>query len=203
MAQEALPTFKYVADASSCSVPLDDETPCDLCGRVVDPRWGSFVGEPSLDAVCAWCVAKGIPDGAAQRRDGDQGTLRAQLQEKQPQASAKAIQRDVDAKLDELARRTPPVLSWQDWDWPACCGDFTRFLRHAGQREIDALARDRGGGSGEALFRASLVDADQYDPELWHHLPSEPVTVNSNWKVQAYVFECLTCRRLLVQWDCI
>lgn len=197
-------SFKYVADFSECSVEVDDEDrrPCAICGMVTAPRWGSgFSSQRDHGPICGSCVANGLPDWLQLRRDGDPDALRRQLRDLHADWSDDQIEADVRAKDHELRRRTPPVLSWQDWSWPACCGDYCRFLHHAGQVELAEFANDRRIASGIELLRQGLTDHIQPAESVWSFLPSKRVSAESNWGTQAYVFECLTCRRLVIEWD--
>lgn len=193
--------FRYVDDPHACAPLAEPGTPCALCGALGDAYEGyhfsSVDDEPG--PVCFGCLERGLPDGLLMARSGDLAALRAQLGERHADWTAAMIEADVQAKREQLERRTPPILSWQEWSWPACCGDFCRFLRHAGRRELDELAHHRDLPDGRALLAASLVDEPR--PELWDWLPAEPVGVHSNDSPQAYVFECLSCQHLRITWD--
>jgi hypothetical protein len=193
--------FKYVEDYERCAVELDNDTPCAVCGDADELRWRRFSSVKEVGAVCVQCVARGFPDWVHQGRDGDADELRQQLRELHPDWSADQVDTDAKAKNAELARRTPPILSWQDWAWPACCGDYCRFLQHAGQPDITELAKHRRLSDGVELLRQSLVEAKPSAEEVWSFLPPKRVTAASNWGTQAYVFKCLTCKRLRVVWD--
>lgn len=197
-------TFRYVAHPDRCALTVDDETTaCGLCGDAEEITYagGQFFGDDEDRPVCIACVHKGLPGDLRMRRDGDLGALRDQVRQAHPEWTAAQLQADEAEKLRVLVKQTPPITSWQAWFWPACCGDFCRFERHAGQKDLHPLARDRGLADGRALLELALVDEVPPAERVWGLLPAGHVFAGSNDGVQAYVFECRVCARLLVLWD--
>lgn len=195
--------FRYVEDPESCALLVDDAVVCDGCGKTSYEAFkGSlFSSRRVLQAVCLNCLITGLPSDIRMARGGDVDALRAQLRERFPSASAEELDESVAEKVHELERQTPPVISWQEWRWPACCGDFCRFLTHAGKPNLDEFARRRGFADGRTLLMVSLVERLKNDEKLWDSLPAEHVFAESNHSPQAYVFQCLTCAMLRITWD--
>jgi uncharacterized protein CbrC (UPF0167 family) len=195
-------TIKYVDDFDRCSPEHEGDEPCVVCETHDNIAWRGFSTEEENNVACISCVAAGLPDWIQQGRGGQAGELEGQLRGLHPDWSEEEIAADMKAKQHELARRTPPILSWQEWFWPACCGDYCRFLQHCGQRDLDSIARRRGKGTGLELLREGLIDPHLQPPEaVWSFLPADSLSPSSNHGTQAYAFECLTCKRILVEWD--
>lgn len=193
--------FRYMANPSAGSPPAD--APCGLCGTDRDVRVSGFAGARDIDAICLRCIAAGLPDDVAMGRDGDGGALRKQLRALHPDWTDAQLAADAAEKIRELAHRTPTILSWQEWFWPACCGDFCSFLQHAGQADLDGLAAGFGVEDGRALLAAGLIDETlQPASEVWRILPTASQSPESNDSPQAYVFQCRHCRRARIEWDC-
>jgi uncharacterized protein CbrC (UPF0167 family) len=128
-----LPPFPYHPDpVATGSVVAADET-CACCGH--DQGWihtGPVYGADVPDGrVCPYCIAFGT---AAKRygaffNDIEMGRM--------PDEAARRIR-----------ERTPGFATWQDWGWPAHCGDGGVFLGAVGAEELrpypDALDHLRG-----------------------------------------------------------
>ena len=94
----------------------------------------------------------------------------------------------VEQAVDILSR-TPPVPWIQENEWPAHCGDFCRYLGEWDQARLTAAAPD---GNGLAFLWSILPQASRARrdrDELWEELGNEWAAV--------YVFECLTCGKVM------
>jgi uncharacterized protein CbrC (UPF0167 family) len=198
--EEEEPQFRYVDDPTS-TYPEAKE-PCALCGSDLNIRFGGggFRGARDVDAVCLPCIAAGLPDDVYVGRDTD-SSLPDQIRARHPDWTDDQVVADDKAKRRELQRRTPPVLSWQPWEWPACCGDLCRFLQHAGRADLDERAASFGVDDGRALLAAGLVKTGQPADRVWGWLHPDRQSAESDDSPQAYLFRCLHCGRPRIQWD--
>jgi uncharacterized protein CbrC (UPF0167 family) len=96
-----------------------------------------------------------------------------------------------------VEERTPGVETWQDFDWPAHCGDFCRFEREVGQAELTALASD---GDGHRFFREHVYDGHLAGLE-WEHFPPSAPSPEAAYSVGIYLFRCVECERPILLWD--
>jgi len=201
------PRFRYFHDPVTFAPRCHDSCECDICGavkRCFDAA--GYGGDGDYTAFCPECVAKGrLGEVGAYARKADYHGLRAQLKDCNPLLSEEDVDTKARAITRNFERRTPLFPAWQDWPWPAHCGDYCRFQAIAGQGELNALSPKRKGK--EILQRclhpsfAAVTDIDI----LWEELkPGSIVTLNHSldlWDTMAYVFQCLTCEQIIITWD--
>jgi len=162
----------------------------------VPPLPPEALKEKSYTAICFECVAEGrLLEIGASAVEGDFGKLKEQIRSENPNASADEIEEKAREITKQLGGSTPNFPTWQDWSWPAHCGDYCQFIRLAGQDDFNKLAED---GNGKALFRDSIYDsslARNFD-FVWSRLKpgnvSGIINPNDNWSPMAYIFKCLT-----------
>jgi uncharacterized protein len=107
---EPLPQFRYHPHAYEDGSILRRADVCGVCGQARGWLVAGGLHSAKFDGeVCPWCTADGT---AATRFDGHFNELEGGAR---PEAE------------DAVAHRTPPILSWQDWDWPVCCADATVY----------------------------------------------------------------------------
>ena len=176
MTPEPLPTFRYYLDPVADETVEEAPAECAACGRRRGflVTWTAYgVGVPDDAQFCPWCVA----DGNAHRRYG------VTFNEVETGASQEAA--------DEVAQRTPGILTWQDWAWPTHCGDVAVYLGQPTGEELRANAE---------AYDALLADIRQFEwgrdedyvRDFVHGLGGSHV---------AYLFECPRCSKQLVRWD--
>jgi uncharacterized protein CbrC (UPF0167 family) len=93
---------------------------------------------------------------------GDIATLTDQLRRHRPQldeATILAVAQEVTAEVEQ---RTPSMSTWQDFDWPAHCGDYCRFVREVRLGDLNDLAPD---GDGRAFFVTHVVSGEAHAEE--------------------------------------
>ncbi|MCP8309228.1 MAG: CbrC family protein [archaeon] len=160
----------------------------------------------AFKAFCFECVAEGrLLEVRASAVEGDFGALKRQMQSKNPNASANEIEKQAREITKQLEGSTPKFPTWQDWHWPAHCGDYCQFIRLAGQDDFNKLAED---GNGKELFRNSLY-GDLKETEnvdlIWSRLKPDSVSgiidPNDNWSPMAYIFKCLKCGAIVTIYD--
>lgn len=180
-------SFRYVREARGPNTTWTDEPgACGVCGETRAGYEGPFSGGDDVELVCEPCLVAGrSAERGLSTNEGDTAALRRQLAERgDPQTL-------VEERRAELEERTPYLVTWQAWHWPAHCGDFCRFERQVGRRELTELAAD---GDGERVYRAAVAE----EPLDWEHLPPDGDAV---YDVGVYLFRCLVCEAPVIRWD--
>lgn len=191
------PTFRYFREprAEVVTTWQDDPGTCELCGSEAAGYSGPFTGERDCDFVCERCLFDGkLRDADLSTNEGDVGALRRQLD----QLPAPERDRLVRERTDELERRTPHLVTWQDLSWPACCGDYARFEGEVGRAELTALA---GGEDPWPWLLAHVRDAEEvgFSAEDLAPQASRP---GKQWSLVVYHFACTVCGKSILHWDC-
>ena len=188
--------FKYFANPRAPVVTTWQEEPraCDVCGRTGPGYAGPFYGPDACDFLCEACLGEGrLVALRASTNEGDAAALMEQLAAL-PEAERAQLMR---ARNEELAHRTPHLVTWQDFSWPACCGDYARFEGEVGRAELDRLAPD---GDGWRWLQEHAIDAPL--PFEADELPPYASRPGKEWTMAVYHFRCLSCGRALFHWDC-
>jgi uncharacterized protein len=120
-----LPNFPYHPDPlASGSVIVSDAT-CRCCGEQRGFIYtGPVYAEDDLeDSLCPWCIADGSANEEFDAFFFDEVGFPDDVPEE---------------VVEEIAYRTPGFATWQDAEWPTCCGDAAAFLEPIGWAEIQA-----------------------------------------------------------------
>jgi uncharacterized protein CbrC (UPF0167 family) len=129
--------------------------------------------------------------------------LRAELTKRHPEWSDNDIERLARERTVEVEQRTPAPLTWQDFFWPAHCGDYCRYEREVGKPDLAALASDR---DIPDFIEECLQEDDRAMTnarELWEDLrPESPEGIKPAYSIGVYLFQCLACDRFILLWDC-
>jgi uncharacterized protein CbrC (UPF0167 family) len=159
--------------------------PCD-CPEQEPCLNGQWFHDPSVpEKVCISSLLSGqfrvdIPEYV-------QADLARSVRTAYPEWSTSEIAAHVELSTEELSR-TPPIPWVQNNNWPACCGDYCRYL---GEWTQEQLTSDSADDDGLAYLLSILHDTDRMpigDPEgLWASIANE-------WTV-VFMFECLVCKR--------
>ena len=194
-------TFSYFAEPHVWSTYASEPAVCKACGRRAPGYRGPFYGIDDVDFVCEDCLASGALQRLGQTtNDPDGGALRQQLTKLQTELSDSERERVVGERTDELQYRTPPLVTWQDWFWPAHCGDYCRFLKEAGKLDLERLAAPQ---SGRSFLASHLGDAADTDLDyLWQCIrPDSPKDGSVPYDVGLWLFQCLACGDHVLVWD--
>jgi len=102
-----------------------------------------------------------------------------------------------------LEHRTPHLVTWQSFLWPAHCGDYCCFVKEVGKPDLNELAPD---GDGQAFFGSHLYGrlADSTDASaVWEGIrPDSPNDNSVAYDIGVYLFQCLHCGAHVILWDC-
>jgi uncharacterized protein CbrC (UPF0167 family) len=117
-----------------------------------------------------------------------------------PDQEPEQIDNWVRERTAELEQRTPTLVTWQDFFWPAHCGDYCCFLKEVGKPDLSRIAPD---GDGQAFFVAHLLDADNTDVNsVWLGVREDSPDDNSvPYDIGVYLFCCLHCGQSVIMWD--
>jgi uncharacterized protein len=172
-----LPRFKYHPDPVATGAFKVSDAICECCGKA---RGYAYVADvyaiEDVESVCPWCIA----DGSLERK------YDATLNDGHPLHLA-----GLPSKIiDEVTRRTPGYLSWQQDSWIVCCNDACEFHGDAPVDEIRALDEP---GLAALSAESGFSIADLRD--IVHHY-------QQGGSPAFYKFVCRHCSRVSYNGDC-
>jgi len=200
--------FKYFEFPEKYAYILEEKSNCDICGeekQCFDAE--NYTGLEDYYAFCFDCVATGkLEEIEVTSVEGDWHELLRQLKAANANLGEDEIEEIAQEKSLELESSTPVFATWQDWFWPAHCGDYCKLIQLAGQEDYNNLAPD---GNGKELFQKSLyydlrehTDVDAVWDGLKHGKITGIADDEDNWGTMAYIFKCLNCGEYITIWDC-
>lgn len=195
--------FTYFRRPHQFSTHTDEPQVCELCSQVRAGYRPPFYGRAGIKFLCEECLAAGrLAEIDAMTNEGDVRSLRGQLSEAQPKLDEEQVESLVRERTGELEHRTPHLVTWQDWLWPAHCGDYCRFLKEAGKPDLNQLAPD---ADGRAFFADNLYGrlGETTDVSaVWEGIrPDSPKDNRTAYHVAVYLFQCLHCGAHVITWD--
>ena len=141
-----LPMFKYHPDPVATGAVIESGDACACCGKARGFIYeGAVYGEKDIGgSLCPWCIA----DGSAAAKFGatfsdDNGLLDAELK---------------NEIVEEITKRTPGFIAWQQDNWLVCCDDACAYHGVADKSELQAL-------SGDKL--ESVLEFLEWQPATW------------------------------------
>lgn len=196
-------TFRYFAHPHQFSTYREEPAQCELCGHSGPGYAGPFYGPRDLDFICEECLAIGrLVDIGVSTNQGDNAALRAQLREVQPRLRDEEHEQLVRGRTVELEYQTPHLVTWQDFFWPAHCGDYCHFIKEVGQPELALLAPDGDGPSFLVAHAPDIADM-AHAMEVWEGVrPDVPLDGRVAYSIGIYLFQCLNCGECVLLWDC-
>jgi uncharacterized protein CbrC (UPF0167 family) len=196
--------FRYFEHPHSfSSYQLEPET-CGICGHQRAGYRCVFHGPKApFDFVCEDCLASGrLAEHDLSTNAADRAALEQQLRQLRPPLDGTALQTQVQACTAEVEQRTPPVVTWQYFQWPAHCGDYCRFVQEVGKRDLNRLAANRDGLAFFATHTREIQDL-AHAQEVWPYIrPDSPRDGKNAYDVAVYFFDCLKCGQPVMLWDC-
>lgn len=192
--------MRYFAEPHVWSTYVTKAQACHFCHREGPGYEGPFYG-PDIDLVCEECLAAGMLETVdATTCSGNVDALHDQIAE-QPLTAAR--RKTLLAELTrELEGHTPPLITWQDLLWPAHCGDYCRFVKEVGRKDVETLA---GGDDPQSYLEEHLEEGARESTDiddLWESITPGSLEKASRWGTCAYLFECLVCAEHVILWDC-
>jgi uncharacterized protein len=164
-----LPTFRYHPNPIATGNVKQSDMTCQCCGKTLGYVYtGSVYGPAALrNSICPWCIADGLVakkfkaffcDGESLARAGLHETV-----------------------IEEVTKRTPGYVSWQQGVWLCCCQDACEFHGDAPREELMAV-------TAETL--AMILSAWKWKEKYWkdfveHYQPGGNPAV--------YKFVCRHC----------
>jgi uncharacterized protein len=123
----SLPAFRYHPDPIATGSIKSSDAMCVCCeqrrGHIY--TCNTYCEDELVEALCPWCIADG---SAAKRFD-------ATFSDDHP-----LIQAGVPVTVvEEVTRRTPGYISWQQDEWLCCCGDACEFHGDPSRAHLAAL----------------------------------------------------------------
>ena len=196
--------FRYLQNPHRFSTYSERPQACALCGETKPGYRGPFYGSGNAEFVCEGCLAAGkLAEQGLAANDGDVASLRRQLHDLNPALDEERCERLVRERTTKLEQRTPHLVTWQDFGWPAHCGDYMRFIAEVGQPDLSALAQDGDGQSFLATHLHEQYREQMPTAELWLSIRPDSPRENTNaYTVGVWLFQCLHCGTYVILWDC-
>ncbi len=195
--------FRYFRDPHNFSTYTTEPHKCELCGEQRPCYEGPFYGLADLDFTCEECIASGrLAEDDFQTNQTDAETLFKQLRMLNPKLWTDDLERMAAERSAEVEQRTPHLVTWQDMQWPAHCGDYCCFIKGAGIADFGKLAPD---GNAQAFFQSHLYGRDkETDLDfLWKAVREDsPQNNKESYWTETYLFQCLHCGEYVIRWDC-
>ena len=121
----AMPQFKYHPDPIATGSIVPSDLYCRCCDQPRGYLYAHSVwAEHIISEFCPWCIADG---SAAERFDLAFNSFWL----------AEGISDEI---YDEIAHRTPGIVSWDDEEWLSCCSDACEFRGLASHSLLTGLA---------------------------------------------------------------
>lgn len=200
-------TFKYFRKPKVLGGLLKEKHNCGICGYKTKCFEGeSFYGEAIVDAVCYRCLKDGKLEGTGIfANDADVEALFDQMLALNPDKPKAELLIEAKSKINEIELRTPPILSWDDWKFPALDGDFCEFISFTSKPELNELAED-GDGKRFLMEHLRIDEENLINPEIvWYQLSDTKINVieQTNHNCLCYLFQSKVTGKYLVIWDVI
>jgi len=173
-----IPNFRYHPEPITTGNVKPGDTVCQCCGQNRGYIYTGPVYSPETldDVICPFCIA----DGSAAEK------FQATFSDAHPLAEA-GVPEQV---IDEVTKRTPGYVSWQQDVWLVCCGDACEFHGDAPKAELGGLDDE----TLEELLSDIEWDESEWDEFVTHYEPGGDPAF--------YKFVCRHCKRPRYGMDC-
>lgn len=174
--RDEIPSFTYHPDPVATGAIKRKDAACPCCSKATHYVYAkSPYCVDEVDDLCPWCIADG---SAAQKFDAtfiDESPL---------------VEAGVPPKIiEEVARRTPGYISWQQDAWLSCCEDACVFHGNLRKSEMQSLPFDT-----IAEFRRE----HRVDDHIWGQLFED---YEPGGSPAIYKFVCRHCARIHLGFD--
>lgn len=112
------PVLKYIENSSDVYEYLKEGKECQCCGNRVNFYTTMIYSEEDIDVICHDCVVSGK---ACAKFNGE-------FNEAEPV--------DNFELQEEVCKKTPTLPTCQELIWPACCGDYPKYLRRLTSEDL-------------------------------------------------------------------
>ena len=206
--------YRYFADPRHFSTYQAKPKRCDICFQIRPGFADAFFSSPDgrdIQFVCEPDLMAGrLADVGAQVNNGDRLDLAEQIATLHRDWNEAQVNEYLMQRTRELEVCTPSIVTWEDYEWPAHCADYMRFVKEIGQADCDELGREDESGEQflrrvlEPSYAAGESEADIMATveELWASMrPDAPFDNSAVTATSFYLFQCLSCGEYLVEWD--
>jgi uncharacterized protein CbrC (UPF0167 family) len=171
-----IPNFKYHLDPFQSKVFEQRDSKCPICKKKVSFVYvGPFYSNQDVDGICPWCISDGQ---AARKYDGefqDTQTIEGEISE--------------NAK-DELIRRTPGYIAWQQAEWLVHCNEPCQFIAYVGWKELEEIGVD------------VVEDIEKQAKNYGLSIEEFKERLFNEGALQGYLFRCVKCGKYRLTSDC-
>ena len=174
---ETLPSFRYHPDPIRTGAVKRSDVVCVCCGKTRGFIYTASVycRQELNEQLCPWCIASGE---AAER-------FEAVFSDGVPLIEAK-----VPAEIvEEVTKRTPGFVSWQQENWLAHCGDACAFHGYAAKEDLELISSE----VKARFLKESYLDESKWQNIKKHYEPAGDPAI--------YKFVCRHCQSVLLGMD--
>ncbi|MGL4760887.1 MAG: CbrC family protein [Sarcina sp.] len=122
---DKLPEFKYNPNCYDRELEIftysEKGEVCECCGNKTQYYCNNLSTSEEVNCICPFCIKDG---SAAKKFDGYFSSY------------FEDTEKISEEKIDELMKRTPSYMCWQEPEWLECCNDFCVFLGDVGTKEL-------------------------------------------------------------------
>ena len=150
-----------------------------------------------LEFVCEDClIQERLSELNTVTNDCDVEALKLQIAQLCSGYTEQEVEKFSQEKSFEIIYRTPRIQTWQDYLWPAHCGDYCKFIKEVGQSELLQIAKLEE-------IKDLLAIEDETDFRfIWESIRKDiPVDNSTAYDIGIYLFQCLHCNEYVVLWD--
>lgn len=167
-----LPNFRYHPNPLATGNVKCIDAVCECCGKLREFVYTGpvYSSTKPKDFICPWCVA----DGSAAQK------FKATFNHDAPLRKAGLPV----AVIEEVTRRTPGYIAWEEDHWLTCCNDSCEFHGDAPHEELLGL-------KGEAL--AEILRAFHWEEARWNRYV---LSYKPAGNPAVYKFVCIHCRKI-------